>query len=154
MMSNRNKQQVSYRLWGSGVVLLVLVMALWVWPTYINSPDSTNVGSVSELTADGHINVDEAFQMRDDGALMLDVRTQEEWDAGYIPGATLIPLDQLNARYGELPTDQEIVIYCRSGNRSAQALDISAAAGFSTTYTVDGGINDGITKGYEIVVGE
>jgi rhodanese-related sulfurtransferase len=149
------KRVQSKWIWSVGLMIVVIIAAIWVWPTGVLSSENVdNNKSIQLSVLDNHINVDEAFQMRENGTLMLDVRTQEEWDAGHIPGATLIPLDQLNARYGELPTDQEIVIYCRSGNRSAQALDILTAAGISNTYTMDGGINDWITKGYEIVVGE
>ena len=85
---------------------------------------------------------------------MLDVRTVEEWNAGHIIGATLIPLDQITNQYGQLPDDQEIVIYCRSGNRSAEALSFLTEIGFSNIYSMDGGINDWILAGYEVKVGD
>ena len=133
-----------------------LAMILWVWPTYLAPTSFATVtvnSTASGLT--GHfINVDQANQKSQEGAFLLDVRTPEEWQEGYIPGATLIPLDQLSARYGELPADQEIVIYCRSGNRSAQALLLLTEAGFTTVYSMDGGINNWITAGYEIVSGD
>jgi rhodanese-related sulfurtransferase len=85
---------------------------------------------------------------------MLDVRSLEEWQEGYIPGATLIPLDQISSRYDELPQDQEIVIYCRSGNRSGQALALLEEAGFSKIFSMDGGINEWISAGYEVMTGD
>jgi rhodanese-related sulfurtransferase len=45
--------------------------------------------------------------------VILDVRPTEEYDAGHIPGAVSIPADQLSERLAELPTDAEIVAYCR-----------------------------------------
>lgn len=82
------------------------------------------------------------------------MRTIEEWQAGHIPGTVLIPLDQLATRVGELPDDEPILIYCRSGNRSLQAQNTLAEIGFSDLYSMDGGINDWIAAGYEIEVGE
>jgi rhodanese-related sulfurtransferase len=55
-------------------------------------------------------------------AVLLDVRESEEWQAGHIEGAVHIPLGQLPTRLGELPPDGEIVVVCRSGARSAQAV--------------------------------
>ena len=85
---------------------------------------------------------------------MLDVRTPAEWLEAHIPGATLIPLDELGVRMNELPADEIIVIYCRSGNRSGQALDLLLKAGYSDIFSMEGGIQDWITAGYEVEEGE
>ncbi|MBY5922093.1 rhodanese-like domain-containing protein [Ferrimonas balearica] len=65
-----------------------------------------------------------AWQWVDEGAVLVDVRTTEEFAAGHLPGAINIPLDQLPSRLAELgePGAETIVVYCRSGNRSGQAL--------------------------------
>ena len=150
-MNKRKSQKKSYWIWGAGAVLFILAAALWIWPTYIADPiqvSGNGLSSAQDLS--GHIDIQNAYQKRQEGALMLDVRTLEEWTAGHIPGATLIPLDQLSQRYGELPSDQEIVIYCRSGNRSGQALNFLENAGFTDIYSMDGGINDWISAGYEV----
>jgi len=85
---------------------------------------------------------------------MLDVRTTAEWLEIHIPGATLIPLDELRARMNELPADEIIVIYCRTGNRSSQALDSLLKAGHSDIFSMEGGIQDWIAAGYDIEAGE
>jgi len=85
---------------------------------------------------------------------MLDVRTPAEWLESHIPGATLISLDELGVRINELPADEIIVIYCRTGNRSSQALDILLKAGYSDIFSMEGGIQDWIAVGYEIEAGE
>ena len=69
----------------------------------------------------GQISVGEAYSKYQNGAFVLDVRTQEEWDDFHAPNTTLIPLDQLASRLNELPRDREIVVVCRSGNRSTLA---------------------------------
>lgn len=66
------------------------------------------------------VSVEEAAALLEEGAFILDVREPSEWEQGHIEGATLIPLGQLLQRSAELPTDQTIVVVCRSGNRSAQ----------------------------------
>jgi len=63
------------------------------------------------------------------GAALLDVRTPEEFGAGHLDGAINISVDSLAARIAELPRDRELVVYCRSGNRSARAASILVGAG-------------------------
>ncbi len=66
------------------------------------------------------------------GARLLDVRTPEEFDAGHIEGAVNLPIDVLPGRIGELgPPSTPIVVYCRSGRRSADAVVRLRAAGFT-----------------------
>jgi rhodanese-related sulfurtransferase len=64
---------------------------------------------------------------------LLDVREKQELRDGYISGAKLIPLGQLNKRMRELPKDREIVCVCRSGNRSRSAAKQLVAAGYSAS---------------------
>ena len=65
------------------------------------------------------------------GARLLDVRTPDEFAAQHLPGAMNIPVDQLPARAAELgPTSGLVVVYCRSGARSARATAILRAAGY------------------------
>ena len=66
------------------------------------------------------------------GAVLLDVRTAEEFASGHVEGAINIPLDQLDERMAELgPKDQSVVVYCRSGKRSASATRMLHAEGFT-----------------------
>ncbi len=95
------------------------------------------------------VSVDEAYQMVQSGTFVLDVRTQEEWDEYHTPNATLIPLDQLQARLSEVPKDKEILVVCRSGNRSQQGRDILLAAGYNAT-SMTGGLKEWYAKGYPI----
>jgi phage shock protein E len=104
-------------------------------------------------TMPAQVNVDEAAALRDDGAFVLDVRQPEEWLEIHIPDATLIPLGELAARVAEVPKDQEILVYCRSGNRSQEGRDILKAAGFENVTSMAGGIKDWAAAGYETVSG-
>lgn len=123
-----------------GVLLLVIVGAI-----ILLQGDDTKSGSL-----DSEISVKEAAEMRDDGAFILDVREPSEWDEFHIPGATLIPLGELASRVDELPQDQDIVVVCRSGNRSQQGRDILLDAGFDKVTSMAGGVNDWRSAGYPI----
>ena len=87
----------------------------------------------------------------DTGLILLDVRTQEEWDEEHIEGATLIPLQELEDRATkELAKDSEIIIYCNSGNRSAQAAGYLASLGYTNLADM-GGIIDWKDAGYPTI---
>ena len=85
---------------------------------------------------------EEAGEMigRDDGHVIVDVRRQDEYDAGHIPNAILIPNESIGAEPPkELPDlDQIILIYCRSGNRSKQAAQKLADMGYTNVYEFGG----------------
>ncbi len=70
---------------------------------------------------------------------LLDVRNPEEWAITRLAGATLIPLPELERRYPELPVDQEIVVYCRSGGRSGQAVEFLRGKGYTNVHNLPGG---------------
>lgn len=76
----------------------------------------------------------------DDGHVIVDVRRQDEYDAGHIPGAVLIPNESIvDERPSELPDlEQVILIYCRSGNRSKQAAQKLADLGYLNVYEFGG----------------
>lgn len=70
---------------------------------------------------------------------LLDVREQDEWDAGHAPEAVHIPMGRLNDRAGEIPRDREVYVICRSGVRSAQVTVALNQAGWMAR-NVDGGM--------------
>lgn len=79
----------------------------------------------------------------DSSAILLDVRTIAENYELRIPGSTLIPLDTLEEQVESLLTDKQvkIVVYCRSGNRSKEAIDILIGLGYKNVFDL-GGIID------------
>ena len=88
------------------------------------------------------ISQEEAKEMmaKDDGHVVVDVRRQDEYDAGHIPGAILIPNESIGCDSPEaLPDyDQIILIYCRTGNRSKQAAQKLASMGYTNIYEFGG----------------
>lgn len=76
---------------------------------------------------------------------LIDVRTPAEFEAGHIPGAVNIPLDELRGQLGELREvlhDHDVVLVCRSGNRAGQAQQALHAAGLTSPTVLSGGIVD------------
>ncbi len=84
--------------------------------------------------------------------LILDVRTPNEFYEGHITGAKLIPLQQLEERVSEISgyKDRDILVYCRSGNRSTVASEILRKHGFKKIYNLRSGIKGWLNEGYEI----
>lgn len=121
-----------------------LLLALGLLFTAGCGPDG-QTGTGAEKGAYARISQAEAMEMmaRDDGHVIVDVRRQDEYDAGHIPGAILIPNESIGCDSPEaLPDyDQIILIYCRTGNRSKQAAEKLAAMGYTNVYEF-GGIAD------------
>jgi len=113
-----------------------------------------NGSSTSSTSLPNEIDVAQAAQLRDSGAFILDVREPSEWQEYHIPGATLIPLGELANRVNEVPKDQEVVVVCRSGNRSQEGRDILRQAGFEQVTSMTGGIKQWMSSGYEWVTGQ
>ena len=74
------------------------------------------------------------------GEFVLDVRTPAEYAESHVPGATLLPLQDLPARRNEVPKDRKVYVICRSGSRSAQASRVLTDGGHHNVYNVDGGM--------------
>lgn len=80
-----------------------------------------------------------AWLERPDKPFLLDVREPHEWDIGHLPGATLIPVNELPNRLNELDSAVEMVVYCRSGARSGRAVDLLRQSGFRKLKNMVGG---------------
>jgi rhodanese-related sulfurtransferase len=121
-------------IWFASLVVVIALAAV----IYVVANQGRPAPAMAALPAE--INVQTAYEKVQEGAFLLDVRTQEEWNQSHIPGATLIPLNELEARVNEVPKDQEVVVICRSGNRSQEGRDILRRAGFEQVTSIAGGI--------------
>ncbi len=134
-------------------------LPVWVWLLVIGVialgvialPNLLRAQPTTALPAE--VDVAQAATLRDQGALVLDVREPEEWADYHIPGATLIPLGQLAARVDEVPRDRPVLVYCRSGNRSQEGRDILLRAGFTQVTSLRGGIKAWAAAGLPTVSG-
>ena len=95
------------------------------------------------LTACGNkefevIDTNKAQEIINGGAVLIDVRTSEEYNREHIPNAVNIPLDQIDTvAYDK---DTKIIIYCQSGMRSRQAVQTLVDMGYTNLYDLDGGL--------------
>ncbi|MGC9954533.1 MAG: rhodanese-like domain-containing protein [Rhizomicrobium sp.] len=71
--------------------------------------------------------------------LLVDVRQPEEFNQGHIEGAVLMPLTNLPNSYRQIPRGIKLVVYCRSGHRSAQAVSFLRAQGYAKAVSLSGG---------------
>ena len=81
---------------------------------------------------------EEARRLLDEGAQLIDVRADHEWEAGRIAGAKHLPLPELPQRTEELDKDRPVVVYCRGGNRSSMATAALVAGGFEAVKLSEG----------------
>lgn len=112
-----------------------------------------NLGFVS---ASGYVNVlvSQAKQMIESNPnlVILDVRSQAEYDSGHLQNATLIPVTDLARRLYELDKQKDILVYCGSGGRSATASQTLVDNGFPSVYNMLGGITSWKNAGYWIEI--
>lgn len=85
-----------------------------------------------------------------DGATILDVREDYEWNAGHIAGALHIPVEQLPERFGELDPDEDVHVICRTGGRSFRMTQWLVGQGYSAL-NVHGGMGAWLEAGKPMV---
>lgn len=109
-----------------------------------NNQSETTLQNTGDIEAGTYTDVDvnEAQKLIDQGITVVDVRTPEEYVDGHIPNALLIPLQDIESSINEFTPDEQYLIVCRSGNRSAQASEILAQKGMKHIYNMTGGMNE------------
>jgi molybdopterin-guanine dinucleotide biosynthesis protein A/rhodanese-related sulfurtransferase len=98
------------------------------------------------------IDVQRLAELHEEGAWVLDVRQPDEYEAGHVAGAHLIPLGELGTRHTEVPSDREVYVICGHGGRSAAATEALNGAGYRAT-NVAGGTQGWIDAGNSVVTG-
>jgi len=135
----RKKPRKQKQLWkwiGIGLIAVVIITAL-----IILIPRS---GTPTEISAA------QAYQKYSEGALFLDVRSQDEWNQAHIANSVNIPLDELKNYQNELPKNKDIVVVCLVGKRSQEGMTILQNAGFSRAVCMTGGLNAWKAAGYPL----
>jgi phage shock protein E len=110
--------------------------------TTATAPTDTAVTGVLDLnTLPPSVDVQTVASLKDrEDVLVLDVRELNEYEAGHIPGVTLIPMGEVANRLNEIPTDQTVIVTCRTGNRSGQVADFLRQNGYTNIHNMAGGI--------------
>jgi rhodanese-related sulfurtransferase len=127
------------------LVVIIAVSALIIYYTQIHLPSTT--------ISFGDVTVEEAKSLVESNVslIIVDVRTREEYDSGHIEGAILIPVSELEGRMNELSKEEELLIYCRTGNRSSNSVNILKANGYTKIFHMNDGIIAWIQAGYPTV---
>ncbi|RLI35339.1 rhodanese-like domain-containing protein [Candidatus Bathyarchaeota archaeon] len=127
------------------LVVIIAVSALIIYYTQIHLPSTT--------ISFGDVTVEEAKSLVESNVslIIVDVRTREEYDSGHIEGAILIPVSELEGRINELSKEEEFLIYCRTGNRSSNSVNILKANGYTKIFHMNDGIIAWIKAGYPTV---
>jgi len=94
---------------------------------------------VSDAADRTSVSAEEAVALVRSGVPLVDVREQDEWDAGHAPQAQLLPLSELGSRVDEVPSSGEVLVVCHAGVRSARATAALRRAGLSAV-NVEGGM--------------
>lgn len=111
---------------GGGILLVVTAMAYSASRASASEPEKSREETGLELISNG--------------ALLVDVRTEAEFQAGHLEGALLIPFDETAQRISEYGTDKDrqIVLYCRSGNRAGKAEKTLRDLGYTNVHNAGG----------------
>jgi phage shock protein E len=141
------------RVWRNGIVLsLAVLVAMAVLAGCSGQPAAAGAPAAGEalaLPATVDVATVASIMERED-VVVLDVRETWEYEAGHIPGVTLIPMGEVPQRLSEIPTDKTVVVTCRTGNRSGQVTDYLRQQGFDNVHNMGGGIVDWEAAGYAI----
>jgi rhodanese-related sulfurtransferase len=87
-------------------------------------------------------------------AILIDVREPDEWAAGHVPRSTHLPMMEIPGRTAEIPTEGDVVIVCRSGQRSANVVLYLMKQGWDNLRNLEGGLQEWVAAGRDLVTEE
>lgn len=122
-----------------GVIILSVLIMVSMQP--LGAPSTIPYGKVTVAEARTLIDMNREL-------MVVDVRTPEEFADGHIEGAIVIPVSELADRLDELALADDLLIYCRTWNRSTTAMTILTANGFSRLFHMHEGITGWLAAGY------
>lgn len=132
-------------------LLLLALMLVACGGTDTAAPVAEQSQDLGQLDLAPEVDVQTVAEIKDrDDVYVLDVREQWEYDEGHIPGVVLVPLAEVPNRINEIPTDKTVIVTCRTGNRSGQAVDFLRQNGFDNVHNMLGGIVAWEQAGYEV----
>lgn len=130
------------------LLVALLVAACGASPAAVDTPGAS-AASAAALPETVDASTVRSFQGNPD-VVILDVREPYEYEAGHIPGVKLIPLGELPNRLAEVPKDRPVIVTCRTGNRSAQAVNFLRQQGYTNVHNMSGGFVAWERAGYPV----
>ena len=133
-------------------IVVVLVVAGGVW-WYFFRCNAVCEASKKRVMEEPFSQISpESFKEQSAGAMILDVRTPEEYVTGHIKGAALVDIsaNDFRVRVGQFNHESPYYVYCQSGSRSAKALQIMKEMGFKKAYGLEGGIGAWRKAGFPV----
>lgn len=128
------------------MALMILMLTACGAPTATPSAPRTDISSLPDT-----LTVAQAQPLlANPGVFWLDVREQSEYDAGHIPGITLIPSGEVTQRLAEIPKDKPVIVTCHSGNRSGKVTQLLREQGYTNVHNMEGGIAAWQQAGYSV----
>jgi len=126
--------------WKLLLPLLILVLALAACGGQADTTDAPS-SAIDLETLPLEVDVQTVNDIKGlEEVYVLDVREQYEYDEKHIPGVTLLPMSEIQNRLDEIPTDKEVIVTCRSGNRSGQVTQFLKQNGYDNVHNMQGGI--------------
>lgn len=125
-----------------GAIIIAVSGAIW----YLQTPLKAE-GDYGDVTVEQAM----ALIRETPSLVILDVRTPAEYGEGHLERAINIPVDELVDRLDELSRDDELLVYCRTGNRSRRAVDALLEDGFTRVYHMVDGIEGWKRAGYPVI---
>ncbi len=133
------------------IIVLVLILASCGGALETAERTQSDAPSTSLEDLAPAVDVHTTYDLKDnEGVYLLDVREQHEYDEKHIPDITLLPMSEIESRLNEIPTDKEVIITCRSGNRSGQVAEFLRQNGFDNVHNMEGGIIAWEEAGYPV----
>lgn len=137
---------------GKAILVLAIVAVSFLILGCADYGNSDTADGADTVNGYVDVSVKEAKEMIDSGdVFLLDVRSAGEFETEHIEGAVNINVNELSSRLDEVPRDETILVYCRSGSRSITASNILVDAGYTDVYNMLGGIGQWKTAGYPYV---
>ncbi len=133
-----------WRIFVSSLFLLTILAGCGNAQPPATAPTEASAPATSEqapLALDPDVTVQTVADVKDrDDVLVLDVREDWEYNEKHIPGVLWMPMNTVPNRLSEIPKDKEVIVTCRSGNRSGQVVDFLREQGFTNVHNMTGGI--------------
>jgi len=141
------KEKQTFPVWGWALIVIAVIVGGYLLIKNLGQQEPV----VSSLPLE--YSVADAAKLDPKEWFFLDVREPSEWEEAHISYATLIPLGELTSRLSEIPKDKNIIVVCRSGNRSAVGRDLLLNSGFANVTSMAGGMNSWQAQGHPVVTG-